>query len=68
MSGKKIHIKKHIEGWQGLRDGANFPVFITATKAQAIKQGLAMALREQGELIVYKRTGDQVHEEFTFKS
>jgi len=34
-----------------------------STKAQAIKQGLAIALREKGELIVYKQNGNEVQRE-----
>jgi hypothetical protein len=64
----RIHIKKHIEGWQGIREGKAKPIFIAATKAQATKQGLAIALREKGELVVHKRNADEVQREFTFKS
>jgi hypothetical protein len=39
-----------------------------STKAQAIKQGLAIALREKGELIAYKQNGNEVQREFTFQS
>src|SRR5687767_9135351 len=55
-------------GRQGIRDGKDKPIVIAATKAQAIKHGLAIASREKGDPIVYKQKGNELQKECSFKA